>query len=66
MHRITLIFLVVALAFLPGAAWAQAGVGVNVRSIQVAQNLAPGGIDNQPACAGTQPAAEPSGHLVMA
>ena len=49
MHRITLIFLVVALALLPGAAWAQAGVGVNVGSIQVDQDLAPGGIYNLPA-----------------
>ena len=49
MHRITLILLVVALALLPGAAWAQAGVGVNVGSIQVDQDLAPGGIYNLPA-----------------
>ena len=49
MRRLTLTLLVVALALLPGAAWAQAGVGVNVGKIQVDQDLAPGGIYNLPA-----------------
>ena len=49
MHRLTLILLVVTLALIPGAAWAQAGVGVNVGSIQVDQDLNPGGIYNLPA-----------------
>ena len=49
MHRLSLILLVVGLALVPSAAWAQAGVGVNVGSIQVDQDLAPGGIYNLPA-----------------
>ncbi|MCH8062456.1 MAG: molecular chaperone [Chloroflexi bacterium] len=49
MHRLTLTLLIVALALLPGAAWAQAGVGINVGSIQIDQDLAPGGIYNLPA-----------------
>ncbi len=49
MHRLTLILLVVALALVPGAVWAQAGVGVNVGSIQVDQDLNPGGTYNLPA-----------------
>ena len=49
MHRAILVILVVALALVPGAAWAQAGVGVNVGTIRVDQDLAPGGIYNLPA-----------------
>ncbi len=49
LHRVRLILRVVAVALLPGTAWAQAEVGVNVGSIQVDQDLAPGGIYNLPA-----------------